>query len=557
MELGQYKDEHIRDVLEGINEEYFLPHIQRAFVWKEEQIKKLFDSLLRGYPIGTFLFWITKDAQVRRRKFLANFYKKYSKNFNIEKLGLEDTAFRKDITLVLDGQQRLQSLFVALKGKYEDRELYFDLLSGETEDEEGVLYKFDFFRNQPKNNSDHFWLKAKDLLAKLVGEKSDDEVDVSDELSVSFEDPAKRKTVRRNASRFLRALAVENNLSYYSEATQVPEKVFDIFVRVNSFGTPLSKSDLLFSFIKLKWKKFEAEKAFPDLLERINGSEQFDFDVDFILKTSVVLLKFPARYTIKTFTGSKGKEIAEKMEENWRQISRSITSVVDLIRDEFKITNRRLLPSNNALVPIVYYAHIKNKTSKSSFDREDKEIIKNWLVNALLCGAFSGHSDTLLDKARKTIEESHAKRFPAKEINVEFRALQRITEVTKNIIKSIGYGEPESYLLLYLIYPHGTNFRPSSDANYPEQDHIFSHHELEAYYDECEINRIGNLRLVTLNANRRKSDTPYKEWIQKEKKEELKLTLIPGKPSDWKVQNFSKFVQKREDEILRRIGRSL
>lgn len=553
--MGQYKDERVLDIIEEINDEYFLPHIQRAFVWKEEQILRLFDSLLRGYPIGTFLFWKIKDIQTRRRKFLANFYKEYNKNFNIEKLGLEDTAARKDLTLVLDGQQRLQSLYTALKGKYEDMELYFDLLSGETEDDEGILYRFDFLKKQPEKTDGNFWFKAKDLLAKITCEKLD-EMDVSEELSRSVEDEKRKKTVRKSVSRFFRALAYENNLSYYSETTPAPEKIFDIFVRVNSYGTPLSKSDMLFSFIKLKWKKFEAEKAFPSLLDKINGNGQFDFDVDFILKTAVVLLGFPARYTIKTFTGQRGKEIAEKMEEKWSQITKSITSVVDLVRDEFSITDRYLLPSNNSLIPIAYYAQIKNKKSKNSFDYEDKKIIKNWLVNGLLCGAFSGHSDTILDKAKKTIDESRSKSFPAEKINAEFRALQRITQVNKDILKKIQYGDPESYLLLYLIYPFGTIFKPSSEANYPEQDHIFSDHELRSspsHYSPNEINRIGNLRLVTRNANRRKSKTPYDKWIKSEKKEELKLTLIPGKPADWNVENYKEFVQKREEEIIKKI----
>src|SRR3989304_5070946 len=118
--MGEYEDKRILDILDDINERYFLPHIQRPFVWKEDQILKLFDSLLRGYPIGSFLFWTTDNTGIRRRKFIQNFYKKYSEDFNVEKLGLEDVdSTKKDITLVLDGQQRLQSLFVSLKGKYD------------------------------------------------------------------------------------------------------------------------------------------------------------------------------------------------------------------------------------------------------------------------------------------------------------------------------------------------------------------------------------------------------------------------------------------------------
>jgi uncharacterized protein with ParB-like and HNH nuclease domain len=552
--MGEYEDKHIFDTLEEINEKYFLPHIQRPFVWKEEQILRLFDSLLRGYPIGTFLFWTTKDLSVRRRKFMDNFYKKYNKDFNIEKLGLEDTDnTRKDVTLVLDGQQRLQSLYVALMGKYDDKELYFDMLSGEKENEEGILFRFDFSKKQPKGNGEDLWVRAKDLLAKLGKEKKSFTVVTEETLKTFGIDESKRKTISENVEKFYRALISEKKITFYPETEESPERVFDIFVRVNSGGTQLSKSDLLFSFIKLKWKKFEAEKALPNLLEKINGNEQFAFDIDFILKTSVVLLGFPAKYTVKTFSGLRGNEIAEKIENNWLKICESITSVVDLIRDEFNIKNKKLLPSNNALIPIIYYSYSTNKKSKSSFDEEDKKTIRNWLLNALLSGSFSGHSDNVIDKAKKTIDYLSPKRFPSKEINLAFKGMRQSTEVNKEIMKGISYRSPESYLLLYLIYPYNTNFNPSSDANYPEQDHIFSHDELDKSYDEEQINRVGNLRLITSNANKVKSGTPYAEWIKKESEKELRLALIPDKPENWNIKNYLDFVQKREEKILRKV----
>lgn len=558
--MGEYEDKRIFDTLEEINEKYFLPHIQRPFVWKEEQILRLFDSLLRGYPIGTFLFWTTKDFTIRRRKFLDNFYKKYNKDFNVEKLGLEDTdQTRRDITLVLDGQQRLQSLYIALMGKYEDKELYFDILSGEKEDEEGILFGFDLFGKQPKNNGQNLWIRAKDLLAKLGKEKKSFFEVTEETLKASGNmEGSKRKIISENVEKFYRAMISEKKITYYPEAEEKPERVFDIFVRVNSGGTKLSKSDLLFSFIKLKWKKFEAEKALPSLLEKINGNEQFAFDTDFILKASVVLLGYPARYTVKTFSGSTGNQIAEKIEQDWLKICESVTSVVDLIRDEFKITNSKLLPSNNALIPIIYYTHKTGKKSRSSFDVEDKKAMKNWLLNALISGSFSGHSDNVIDKAKKTIDDLNPKLFPSKEINLAFKEMRQSTEVSKEIMKELGYGKPESYLLLYLTYPYDTNFNPSSDANYPEQDHIFSRDELSnASHSEADINRIGNLRLVTSNANRVKSGTPYLEWIEKETAKELELSLIPEKPECWGVKNYLEFVQKREDRILEKVKQAL
>jgi uncharacterized protein with ParB-like and HNH nuclease domain len=104
----------------------WLPHIQRAFVWSEQQICRLFDSILRQYPISTLLIWKTKSP-IRLRRFIDEFRTEYRQNL----LPFFTTPNDSRKSLVLDGQQRLQSLFIGLCGSYAGRELYFDVLSGD------------------------------------------------------------------------------------------------------------------------------------------------------------------------------------------------------------------------------------------------------------------------------------------------------------------------------------------------------------------------------------------------------------------------------------------
>ena len=118
---------------------FWLPHIQRAFVWNEDQICRLFDSILREYPISTLLIWKTK-SRIRLRRFIDEFRSEYRQNLIPFFVTPDDS--RK--ALVLDGQQRLQSLFVGLCGSYAGRELYFDVLSGEVAAPDDVRYKFQF-----------------------------------------------------------------------------------------------------------------------------------------------------------------------------------------------------------------------------------------------------------------------------------------------------------------------------------------------------------------------------------------------------------------------------
>ncbi len=109
------------------NQDIVLPAIQRDFVWKEERITTLFDSIMRGYPLGIVLLWET---------YLDIKYREFEKDYQPEsKYIFKDNSTNKRIKLVLDGQQRLQSLSIALNGSLDGKELYLDVLSGKTADD--------------------------------------------------------------------------------------------------------------------------------------------------------------------------------------------------------------------------------------------------------------------------------------------------------------------------------------------------------------------------------------------------------------------------------------
>ncbi len=118
---------------------FWLPNIQRPFVWSEEQICRLFDSILRQYPISTLLIWKT-NMGVRRRKFIDNFKEEHRHHLSAFKVPDDD----KKKCLVLDGQPRLQSLFIGLRGSYDGKELYLDILSGELAAPDDIKFKFKF-----------------------------------------------------------------------------------------------------------------------------------------------------------------------------------------------------------------------------------------------------------------------------------------------------------------------------------------------------------------------------------------------------------------------------
>ena len=299
--MSEYLRASIKEVIDEVNIKYFLPDIQRPFVWKPEQIERLFDSLMRCYPISTFLFWKVEKETMKKYEI-----KKLKLVFNSETENDEDDSYNKDeYYLILDGQQRLTAFNLALKGTYiirnKKNDLFFDLLSGTNEDEDGLLYQFEFDHDndtisfQEEDNDKNgeiiprsLWIKVKRVydtitLRGYVEEKNS----LLKEIKTKFNQLAEAEynRIEINLDKLINALGAAKNISYFLEKEDDYNRVLDIFVRTNAGGTKLSYSDLLFSKIKLKWS--EARANFNELISDLNQNE-FEFDHDFLLKSFLV-----------------------------------------------------------------------------------------------------------------------------------------------------------------------------------------------------------------------------------------------------------------------------
>jgi uncharacterized protein with ParB-like and HNH nuclease domain len=226
---------------------FWLPNIQRPFVWSEEQICRLFDSILREYPISTLLIWKTAST-IRRRKFIDN----WKSSLRLSDYYVPEESKTKN--LVLDGQQRLQSLFIALRGSYEGRELYFDILSGEVAAPDDVKYRFAF-----RKSADGIfpWVKFKDLI--WTG-KNDRQLakDVAADAGRALSE-AELNRIDDHLNLVSKTFKMDEVVAYQElDSIDPPElytedDVVEVFIRANSGGTKLGKSDLLFSLLSAAW----------------------------------------------------------------------------------------------------------------------------------------------------------------------------------------------------------------------------------------------------------------------------------------------------------------
>jgi Protein of unknown function DUF262 len=227
---------------------YVLPAIQREFVWKTEQIERLFDSLMQGYPFGTFLFWKVEPSTSGKFKFydfVLNYHQRDAAHCP-ELPALHNQS----VTAVLDGQQRLTALNIGLRGSmavkqpnkwwtnpdaFPKRTLRLNLLAPHEPDEYGVLYEFRFLDDaQAARTEEALWFSVPDILGMhdamlnwLVAQQ------------LGGEDLSRAYAV---LDRLHRVVRTEPLIHYYEEEAQDLERVLNIFIRLNSGGTVLELS---------------------------------------------------------------------------------------------------------------------------------------------------------------------------------------------------------------------------------------------------------------------------------------------------------------------------
>ncbi|GAA8020943.1 hypothetical protein HpCS40_08930 [Helicobacter pylori] len=226
----------------------------------KKKIEQLFDSILRGYPISSFLFWKLPKENIAKSdeqdsdklnfqlyQFITNYDERKPHN---EKIRIEQIK-RDDLYIVLDGQQRLTSLYIGLKGTrtlkkknarydnpnaYEEKSLYLNLKHQPNMDSPEDNYQFEFHAKTPENDKKHFWFKVGDILElKSVWNYVQEHGLKGDELELL-------ETLNK-------AFHTKQLISFFEETEKDLNKVLNIFIRVNSGGVKLSYSDLLMSIL--------------------------------------------------------------------------------------------------------------------------------------------------------------------------------------------------------------------------------------------------------------------------------------------------------------------
>ena len=570
----------IKEAVENIRrKKYLLPAIQREVVWDCDQIEKLFDSVMRDYPIGSFLFWHVERKNTSNYQFYE-FMCDYSQRNNYHNAKANVTG-QDDVIGILDGQQRLTSLYLGLLGSYTYKEprkrwdnpaayparrLYLNLLSSATDEEEGMFFDFRFLKDneaQERDEENH-WFRVGDILDLEQPHQVNDYL-----LDKGLMQEKNAKLANRTLFKFRQVIHEALTINYFLERDERLDKVLQIFIRVNSGGTTLSYSDLLLSVATAQWKNRDAREEIYNTVDDINTiGKGFAIDKDMILKAALVLSDFKdIAFKVDNFNKANMLNI----EAHWADIRRALESAVELVAS-FGFS-RDTLTSNYALIPIAYYLYklgLPKNFHLGKGHAADRDLIHQWLIWSLVKRSFGGKPDNVLSPIRDVLAKKGSP-FPLESIAAKFKGTPKALEFSDDDIENLldsRYGEPYTFALLALLYPT-LDFRNLFHIDHIHPRSLFTKTQLvkrgvandavETFAERVDL--LPNLQLIEGIPNQEKSDSDFDVWFGKTLKTRQAQADYRAKnyiPAvDLRLANFDEFFDKRRELLKAQLEKLL
>ncbi len=494
---------------------------------------------MQGYPFGTFLFWKVdpdKSSDFKFFGFVQNFHERDAAH--CPELG---TLPNRELTAVLDGQQRLTALNIGLRGSmsikepnkwrtnpnaFPKRTLHIDLMALRGDDGEGEAFRFRFLEaKKAVADEQAMWYPVPDILTMpnvaklsqwLYGKMAERGIAAD---SVVF------NRASDTLHQLFQVVHVVPNLTFYTEKSQELDRVLRIFIRMNSGGTVLSYSDLLLSIAVAQWSKLDARQEIHSLVDDLNRiGAGFNLSKDFVLKAGLMLADVASvGFKVENFNRTN----METLEKVWSEVRRATMLAVELAAT-FGLSEQTLR-ADSALLPIAYYLFKRdppdNWLGHPAYAGE-RDVIRSWLIRSLLksSGIWGSGLDTLLTALRDVVRDNHTV-FPGealeKVMSGRGKSLSFGPEEVEDLL-DMEYGDRRLFPLLSLVFP----FIDVKQLHHI--DHFFPKSQLQrrklekagcdaAYIEECLIirDRLANLQLLEGLLNVSKNDSLPGLWMAK------------------------------------------
>lgn len=539
------------------NGKYVMPAFQRQYVWSMEQIEKLWDSILLDYPIATFLFWHVDDENITWDTYFCNFLssvtfdsRKQADSVNYE---LSSIDVKLTDTAVLDGQQRLTSLFLSLFGesfirpnharKSSGNKIYTKLLI--------ELNKHKIAVDEEEYNSKKYDIKFSDKVAKLSPTqfevknilldkfRKEETRDSAIEEAITYVPNDSKEYARNILKKLYSKIFVEKLIRYTEIKNMTQDDALEMFVRFNSGGKALRKAEITMSILEAYWPSAKTE--FGKLLV----DSYAGFDTDFIIRSALMLYGDVVKSNIN-------KKTAEELKNNWNDFKKALRNLDTLLKS-MKIEVSRFANSWNVLLPIIYYIYNNPSYENNAIG------IKAYLVRAILFTYFQSGTTAKLQQMKNNIINYDM------EITIDMLDQMSELRVTDGKMEDVINSEKGSRVAseaLYFVSAEyiNKNFKYEQDHLHPAARFDVSKPvsvTMEKWHRwRSDRNKLPNLHLLEGRSNGSKNDMPlieyYNDMNDDQKNLFRKQSLIPDDIS-LEIDHFGEFYEKRKELLVLKI----
>jgi len=504
-----------------------LPMFQREFVWDKEQSAKLIDSILKGYPIGTFIFWKTRD-DLRSYKEIGNHE-------------LPETPGGDYAQYVLDGQQRITSLYAIRKGlritkdgkEIDYRDIFINLDYDAKLDDQIVVTQ--------KEEGKHF-VPVHDLLTQnmrvLFRGLSDDKAELVEDY--------------------------KNKLTTYDFPTitikDYPiEIACDVFSRINTGGKPLTLFEVMVAMTYDEKKGFDLAQKYEELCNGADESEDCLAKAKYDTLPAATVMQAVAAITVGSVRAKDILKIRrDKFIESWSKMENSIFTTVNFLRTTLRIPVSQLLPYSSVVIPFTYFFH-KNGNEKPSATQA--KLLEQFFYWTGLTNRYNSAAETKIGedlKKMNAILHETMPHYPPEELIVRSNEISGVWFSTKNayvkaVLCLLASHKPRNFDDDGDVLLDNSHLKMASSKNF---HHFFPKEFLKKNDPDEEANLVANITLIDAYSNNKIRAKAPSVYVSKFRKENAKLeqglkTHLIGNIASFGIANddYRAFIKLRSEAI--------
>lgn len=533
----------INQIIDKINDnQLFVPAFQREYVWKKKDAKNLIDSLIKDYPTGTMLTWETNNPPELKGDYVYELTKG-------------------SVKLILDGQQRITTLYMLMTGKippyYTKKEILEDIRGLHVNVQTTSL---EYYRKTIMEH-DPCWIDITEIFKGNIRTR-----DIIDELERKNDGERIEREVENLIDDNIESIKKIRDREFLEQIIPVKatiKEAIDIFYIVNSSGVNLTDAELALAQISGYWP--QAREEFKEKLNYLS-EKGWVFNLDFIM---YVLLGTIHRM------GSKMEKLhsienKDEIQRVWKILDDKVLDyTMNLLQSQGYVDHTDEINSVYALVPIITYVYLKPNHKLN--EEEIKKVIK-WFYYSQVRFRYISQLPQKLDKDLKVVESSESPFDELLKVISEERPLEiKPQEFVGRSIRSPFFSLMKWYFKSQnaICLGTGLSIRKNMGKKYSlENDHIFAYSVLRdsEYYDMDDridkslAQEFTNRMILTLSENRTKSNKLAEVYLKDVKSKfpnSLTLQCIPENEELWKIENYKEFLKERRVLLSERLNHFL